>query len=255
LVYNPSTATSQQSNMASYFISDLHLSYKTPQRIQAFGEFMQQNSPKADAIYILGDLFEYWIGEDSVNATHSMPIVEIMKAASLNCPCYFLPGNRDFLITEQFKSLTGFSAIDDETVIDLYGQKTLILHGDSLCTDDLAHQAFRQSMICNKAWHAEFLKLDLAERMQQAEQARMQSNEHKASVSMEIMDVNQDSVVLCFEKHAVTQMIHGHTHRQNTHQHDTNNGAATRYVLGDWDKTSSVLIASESGIEITNQAI
>jgi len=241
--------------MSTYFISDLHLSAETPARFNAFSAFMQDASQKADAIYILGDLFEYWIGEDSIDVSHSRPIAEVMKQASADCPCFFLPGNRDFLVTEQFTKLTGFELIEDGTIIDLYGTPTLLLHGDALCTDDTAHQEFRRGMICNKAWQAEFLKLDLATRLEQAQKARMQSKEHKASVSMEIMDVNEDAVIDYFEQHRVSQMIHGHTHRQHIHTHGTSKGEAKRYVLGDWDKTDSVLIASESGLEIFNQAI
>lgn len=241
--------------MPTYFISDLHLSHSIPKRISALSDFFDSYGKKADAIYILGDLFEYWIGEDSIDATQSRVIVDIMKRASKHSPCFFLPGNRDFLITDAFHDLTGFTPIDDQTVIDLYGEKTLLLHGDALCTDDIEHQKFRQAMICNKTWHAQFLKLSLTERLAQAQAARMQSKDHKSSVSMEIMDVNQNSVVECFEQHKVTQMIHGHTHRQAIHQHNTNLGTASRYVLGDWDQTNSILIANESTLEITNQAI
>jgi len=237
--------------MHTYLISDLHLSPQRPDIASAFATFMTTKAHTADTLYILGDLFEYWIGDDAVSMVGADPILEMMKAVSSTTDCFFIAGNRDFLVREQFEHRSGFTVLADETVIDLYGEPTLLLHGDSLCTDDVKHQEFRATMTTNKAFCDQFLALPIPQRIEQAKQARMQSGEHKATITEGIMDVTDSAVEHTFAKYGVKQMIHGHTHRQNTHQHQGN----TRYVLGDWDKTSSIMTASVDGIKIDNTAI
>lgn len=237
--------------MHTYFISDLHLKPEQPHVIHAFSDFMLQQAPSAEKLYILGDLFEFWIGDDAAALLQAEPVLAMMKQVSAQIPCYFMAGNRDFLVRDAFSQMTGFEILPDETVIDLYGTPTLLLHGDSLCTDDLKHQEFRHAMMTNTDFCDQFLSLPIPKRIEQAKQARMQSHEHKSEVSMEIMDVTNEAVENAFIKHNVKQMIHGHTHRQNTHQHT--NG--TRYVLGDWHQTNSVLTASSKGLEIKNKNI
>lgn len=237
--------------MHSYLISDLHLTNERPDIAQAFSNFMLKQAPSADALYILGDLFEYWIGDDAANMVGAEPILALMKTVSLKTKCYFIAGNRDFLVREGFSQASGFTILPDETVVDLYGTPTLLLHGDSLCTDDVKHQEFRQTMTTNTQFCDYFLSLDIPQRIEQAKLARMRSSEHKSEISNGIMDVTTSSVDAAFEKHQVTQMIHGHTHRQNTHDHNSN----TRYVLGDWDKTSSIMTVTEETIEINNSAL
>ena len=242
--------------MHSYFISDLHLTPERPQITQAFFSFLQQISNEqmlADKLYILGDLFEFWIGDDAATMLGADPVLDAMGAISKKIDCYFIAGNRDFLVRNNFSERTGFTILQDETVVDLYGTKTLILHGDSLCTDDIAHQQFRQQMMTNTAFCDNFLNLPIPQRIEQAKLARMQSNEHKSQVSMGIMDVTESSVINAFAKHNVTQMIHGHTHRQATHHYKE--GALTRIVLGDWDKTSSIMRIDKQGFKIENFAI
>jgi len=241
--------------MHTYFISDLHLTPERPNTIQAFLRFLQQDAQHAEKLYILGDLFEFWIGDDAADLIGAMPILTAMKMLSENVECYFIAGNRDFLVREGFANQTGFSILADESIIDLYGTKTLILHGDSLCTDDIAHQQFRQAMVNNQAFCEGFLKLDIPQRIDKAKEARLQSKQHKSTISMEIMDVTQSSVIEAFEKHQVQQMIHGHTHRQNTHNHTTNLGDSVRYVLGDWHTSSSVMRADKNGSKIVNQPL
>ena len=241
--------------MHTYIISDLHLTPERPQIINAFFEFLSTQAISAERLYILGDLFEYWIGDDAGSMLGADPILDAMNAISEVVDCFFLAGNRDFLVRETFTQRTGFKILEDETVVDLYGKSTLLLHGDSLCTDDIAHQQFRNQMMTNTLFCDGFLKLSIPERIEQAKQARMQSNEHKSEVSMGIMDVTNTSVLQAFEEHAVLQMIHGHTHRQNTHHYETSNGNATRYVLGDWHSTNSILKVDQNGIEITNSPI
>ncbi len=239
----------------TYFISDLHLSPERPDVAAAFIGVLIDAAQSAEAIYLIGDLFEYWIGDDAAELLGATEILGAMQQTAQHIPCYFIAGNRDFLVGEEFSKKTGFKILEDETIIDLYGKPTLILHGDSLCTDDIAHQQFRQAMVTNLEWRTQFLQLAIPERIEQAKLARTQSQEHKSSVSMGIMDVTESSVLKAFKERGVTQMIHGHTHRQNCHDYSVDSIELKRYVLGDWDKTSSVLIANKDELNIVNQAI
>ena len=241
--------------MHTYIISDLHLTPERPQIIKAFFDFLANDAPTAERLYILGDLFEFWIGDDAGGILGADPVLDAMKAISQAVDCYFIAGNRDFLVRETFTERTGFKILNDETVIDLYGTKTLLLHGDSLCTEDLAHQQFRSQMMTNESFCDGFLQMNIAERIEQAKQARLQSNEHKSAISMGIMDVAESAVLESFAKHAVIQIIHGHTHRQNTHQYDIDGVQATRYVLGDWDTTSSIMRVDRNSISILNAPV
>ncbi len=240
-----------QAQMHTYFISDLHLTPERPHTIAAFSSFMQQQATSAKELYILGDLFEYWIGDDAAELVGAAPLLQLMKQISQKTDCFFIAGNRDFLVRESFTELTGFKILPDETVVDLYGTPTLLLHGDSLCTDDTKHQEFRKTMMTNRPFCDQFLSLPIPQRIEQAKQARLQSGEHKSTISMGIMDVTPQAVNSAFIRHNVGQMIHGHTHRQNTHDHDGN----TRYVLGDWDKTSSIMTVDSTGVRIDNHPI
>ncbi len=241
--------------MHTYIISDLHLTPERPRITKAFFSFLRDQAPLADQLYIIGDLFEFWIGEDAAELLGAAPVLDAMKAISRVTDCFFMPGNRDFLVRESFTERTGFTVLDDESIIDFYGVKTLLLHGDSLCTDDVAHQHFRQTMMTNREFCDGFLALDVPSRIEQAKQARIQSAQHKSEVSMGIMDVTEQAVLDAFTKYGVSQMIHGHTHRQNTHHYNVEGNVANRYVLGDWAETNSVMRIDASGIEITNQAI
>ncbi|MBT8114137.1 MAG: UDP-2,3-diacylglucosamine diphosphatase [Arenicella sp.] len=242
--------------MHSYFISDLHLSEQRPQVSQAFIKFLASDAAAAEQLFILGDLFEYWIGDDAASLVGAEPILQQMSRLAEQVPCHFIAGNRDFLVGEEFCKMSGFSIMPDESVIDLYGTPTLILHGDSLCIEDHEHQLFRQMIVTNEQWRDGFLALSIPERIEAAKQARMESQQHKSSISMEIMDVTESAVLDAFVSNDVRQMIHGHTHRQATHQYKLEgNGQATRHVLGDWSQTASILIADADGIKITNPPI
>jgi len=238
--------------MHTYLLSDLHLTPDRPKTIAAFLNFLKKDAMTAERIYILGDLFEYWIGDDAAEKLGASPLLKAMKKVGDKIDCYFIAGNRDFLVRDQFTELTGFKILPDETVVDLYGTPTLLLHGDSLCTDDHAHQAFRKDMVTNKEFCDEFLSLTIEQRIEKAKEARQKSKEHKSEISMGIMDVTQEAVLNAFEKHDVKQMIHGHTHRQNIHHYDNDR---VRYVLGDWDKTNSIMKVDQSGIKINNQKL
>jgi UDP-2,3-diacylglucosamine hydrolase len=241
--------------MHTYIISDLHLTPERPQISEAFFKFLANDAPSAERLYILGDLFEFWIGDDAGSLLGADPILDAMKAISQTVDCYFIAGNRDFLVRDTFTQRTGFKILSDESVIDLYGTKTLLLHGDSLCTDDIAHQQFRTQMMTNSEFCDGFLQLSIADRIEQAKQARLQSNQHKSEISTGIMDVTQAAVIASFAQHSVWQMIHGHTHRQNTHQYDIAGNLATRYVLGDWHNTSSIMRIDADSINIYNSTI
>ena len=237
--------------MHTYILSDLHLTPDRPKVIAAFLNFLRKQALSAERIYILGDLFEYWIGDDAAEKLGAAPLLQAMKKVGDQVDCYFIAGNRDFLVREKFTELTGFKILPDETVVDLYGTPTLLLHGDSLCTDDHAHQAFRKDIVTNRAFCDELLELSIDERLEKAKQARQKSNEHKAGISMGIMDVTQSAVEDAFQKYNVKQMIHGHTHRQNTHQHND----CVRYVLNDWHTTNSIMKIDDKGIKIKNQKV
>ena len=239
----------------TYLISDLHLKPERPDVIMAFLDFLQHGLVDAQNLYILGDLFEYWIGDDAANLIGAGLILKKMQQVARKIPCFFIAGNRDFLVGKEFSKRSGFQILPDETLLDLHGVKTLILHGDSLCTSDVAHQQFRQEITTNSDWQEEFLALPIKDRIKQAKIARAESNRHKSQISMGIMDVTEDAVLNAFKNTNVTQMIHGHTHRQNVHRYSIDHQQCTRYVLGDWDNTSSVMVISQNGIQIDNTKI
>jgi len=241
--------------MHTYFISDLHLTPERPELTAAFFAFMRDVAPSAERLYILGDLFEYWIGDDGASLIGADDILDVMRDTAKHVDCFFIAGNRDFLVRQGFSKRTGFTILPDETVIDLYGTPTLLLHGDSLCTDDIAHQEYRRKLMCNKLMCWLILRLPRAYRLKRAEFARAHSKSRQSGMDMAIMDVSESAVIDTFEQRNVTRMIHGHTHRQAIHDHTTKNGVAKRFVLGDWHSQNSVLTASKEGLVIDNQAI
>lgn len=229
--------------MTTLFISDLHLSPRRPQIAQTFMALLEGEARQADALYILGDLFEYWIGDDAAQTLGYLPVIQALRALSdSGVPVWFMRGNRDFLAGQRFARESGCRILPDPRVIDLYGEPVLLMHGDYLCTDDTEHQAFRQT-VDKRAWQEQFLGQSIEERMQLAEDARSQSRAHKDSVSMAIMDVNDAAVRDAFTQHGVRLMIHGHTHRPAIHDRDDPHGSR-RIVLGDWYEQSSILRAT-----------
>jgi len=241
--------------MHSYFVSDLHLKPEQPQVIDAFLRFLSEQGPTANQVYVLGDLFEYWIGDDAIEQIGAAPILSAMRELSQQVECFFIAGNRDFLVRKGFSEASGFTILPDESVIDLYGEPTLILHGDSLCTDDRKHQQFRTNFVTNPLVCDFLLSQPLKERLKLAQQARSQSQSNFNQMLNQIMDVTEHAVLDAFKKYQVQQMIHGHTHRQNTHGYQSQGETATRYVLGDWHTSSSILTACAEGISIENFAI
>ena len=230
------------------FISDLHLEDASPDRTEWLATFLTGPASEASALYILGDLFEFWIGDDALSSTAQHVAKALGNLGSAGVNCYFMHGNRDFLVGKKYASLAGLELLPEELVIDLYGTPTLLLHGDSLCTDDVESQALRRQ-VRNSDWQAGVLALSIEERLQMATRAREASKQHTSTSSMEIMDVNRQAVVEAFGRHGVLRMIHGHTHRPARHSVDLQNGTAERIVLSDWYDQGSFLRVSEDGIE------
>jgi UDP-2,3-diacylglucosamine hydrolase len=232
--------------MAVLFISDLHLSGERPAILGLFQSFLAGEAARAEALYILGDLFEAWLGDDAVTPD-SQPVLDGLKRLTgTGVPVYVMRGNRDFLLGERFARLTGCRLLADEHVIDLYGNPTLLLHGDTLCTDDVEYQQVR-AMVRSPAWQQAFLAKSIDERIRFAREARAKSREVTQNKAEEIMDVNAQAVGAALERHGVSRLIHGHTHRPAVHRHDLHGKAATRIVLGDWYSQSSVLRVDETG--------
>ena len=228
------------------FIADLHLSADRPDITAAFLRFLQEQAVKSEALYILGDLFEVWIGDDNPE-----PLLDTVATAlttlSRQLPIYFIHGNRDFVLRQAYASRAGMQLLPQQQVIDLYGTPTLIMHGDSLCTLDIAYQRFRKWW--NQPWWQWLLlKTPLPFRQAIAAKARRKSAANKACYAaqqqVQIMDVTPDEVTRVMAEAGVQKLIHGHTHRPAVHQIEVNGKPGERYVLGDWYSQSSYLTVS-----------
>lgn len=233
--------------MTTLFISDLHLTAARPAITQLFLDFLAGEARRAQALYILGDFFEYWIGDDAVEQAEYQPIIKALHAVwSAGTPIFLMHGNRDFLFGERFARASGCRLIADPTRIDLYGTPTLLMHGDTLCTDDVEYLAFR-AMARSERWQQEFLAKPLAERDAIARNYREESRRSTAQKAPEIMDVTQAAVVATLRQHGVRHLIHGHTHRPAEHVFDLDGATAHRIVLGDWYEEGSVLRCDPAG--------
>jgi len=235
--------------MTTLFISDLHLDDHRPLATELFEQFIAGEAMSAEAVYILGDLFEYWLGDDAPTATSARVADALKRLAGSGVSIYFMHGNRDFLLGASFARQCGMKLLPEAVVVDLYGTPTLLLHGDTLCTDDHAYQAAR-TMLRSTDWQQEFLSKSIADRMAFAADARSRSKAHQQDLSMDIMDVNQQSVRSAFEYHGVREMIHGHTHRPAIHRIRLEQGGGRRIVLGDWYQNGSVLRVSKATREL-----
>ena len=232
--------------MATLFVSDLHLDDARPHIVEDFEHFCAGEAHQADALYILGDLFEAYIGDDDDAALNARIAEALHGVADAGVPVHFIAGNRDFLLGEDYARRCGMGLLEDDTIIDLYGTPTLILHGDVLCTDDAAYLAFRRQ-VRDPACQAAFLARPLAERRAFAAQARDATRAHTSSTDMAIMDVNQQAVESALRQAGVTRMIHGHTHRPAIHDFTLDGRPAQRIVLGDWYEQGSVLRVDADG--------
>lgn len=227
--------------MTTLFIADLHLDAARPQITELFERYLAGDEARhADALYILGDLVEAWIGDDD-DAELPQRIAQATRALNdSGVPVYFMVGNRDFLLGEDFARRAGMTLLDDGTIHDLYGRPTLLMHGDVLCTDDVAYQTVRKQ-VRTPEWKANILAMPLAARRAFAAKAREDSRAHTGSTMETIMDVNADAVADAMRAVGVDRLIHGHTHRPAIHRFNVDGRAAERIVLGDWYEHGSVL--------------
>ena len=235
--------------MTTLFIADLHLCTEEPAITAGFLRFLAGEARQADALYILGDLFEAWIGDDDPNPLHHEIAAAIKAVVDSGVPCFFIHGNRDFLIGKRFACESGMTLLPEEKVLNLYGRRVLILHGDTLCTDDAGYQAFRAKV--HQRWlQTLFLALPLCIRKRVAARMRADSKAANRSKSLEIMDVNPHAVIAEMEKHHVQWLIHGHTHRPDVHPLTANGEPAFRVVLGAWHTEGSMVKVTPDDVEL-----
>jgi UDP-2,3-diacylglucosamine hydrolase len=236
--------------MSLLFVSDLHLDAGRPAATRCFEQFLASTSG-IDALYILGDLFETWIGDD-VATEHDRGVLDALRQrVDAGMTCAVVHGNRDFLLGSGFIAASGARLLGDETVLDLFGRPALLMHGDTLCTDDLAYQRYRR-WVHDPRLQTAFLALPGAVRRRVAEYARARSRAANAGKPPTIMDVNQETVVASMRRNGVNLLIHGHTHRPARHAIDLGGQSGERYVLGDWYTQGSALRWTAQGAEIVN---
>lgn len=219
--------------MATLFIADLHLSPDTPELNQAFRAFCLGPAAKAEALYILGDLFEAWAGDDLAGAFEKDVAAHLAGLASRGVPVFLMGGNRDFLMGSAFATQARCSLLGEHETLLLDGQATLLIHGDTLCTDDAPYQAFRQ-MVRAPAWQADFLAAPAEQRLAQVKAYRRQSETDKQAKAASIMDVNEAAVCELLRQHGYPRLIHGHTHRPARHDLNVDGHPCERWVLPDW---------------------
>ena len=239
--------------MAYCFISDLHLQESRPDITKAFLDFLDDTASKAEKLYILGDLFEAWIGDDDQNNFISEIQAALLKT-NKTTKIFFLHGNRDFLIGTKFASSSGFELLHDPTIEEMFGNNVLLMHGDLLCTEDRDYQAFRKTSRDPK-WQDEFLNKSIQERQEIALNLRTISKEATEIKKDEIMDVSTTEVIRIMEESSVNLLIHGHTHRPKSHKIKVNDQPAERIVLGDWDAYGWYIWMDSSSCELKNFSI
>ncbi len=227
------------------FTSDVHLHPERSAIQDIFSRLLLNTAPSADALYILGDLFEYWLGDDDLDSPYST-VLELLHKTSRLIPIYFIAGNRDFLAGNQFLKKSGCQLLSEYKIINLYGRNTLITHGDALCTDDTDYQNFRR-MVRNSKWINKVMQMPLAQRKTYFHSLRKESKAFNIVKSAEIMDVNQQEVECVMSEAHVDLLIHGHTHRPAIHHFQVDNVKMTRIVLGDWYEQGSVLYYFDNG--------
>jgi UDP-2,3-diacylglucosamine hydrolase len=231
------------------FVSDLHLAAERPPATQAFFSLLAGPARQADALYILGDLFEYWAGDDDLRDPFNASVAAALRGlADAGVPSHFLHGNRDFLVLGRFARAAGIRLIPDPTVVDLYGTRTVLMHGDTLCTDDKRYQAFRKRVRSRWLQRA-FLLTPLSFRRGLFERTRRVSELEKRVKTMDIMDVNAGAVAQAFREQRCTRMIHGHTHRPARHVHEVDGETRERWVLSDWYTMGQYLRVNGDGCE------
>lgn len=230
--------------MPILFVSDLHLTARRPATADLFLEFLSGPARQAGALYILGDLFDAWAGDDDLDDPFNRRVCAAL--AAVEADKFFVAGNRDFLLGERFGASSRLTLLPEATVIDLAGEPALVLHGDTLCTDDTDYLAFRQT-VRDERWRRDFLALPLAERKRQIEVLRQRSETAKDGKPHELMDANAEAIATAFRRHGVRRIIHGHTHRQARHEHMVDGCNCERWVLGDWHAAGNALACDDTG--------
>jgi UDP-2,3-diacylglucosamine hydrolase len=239
--------------VAALFISDLHIDDSRPAITEQFLSFLAAEARDAEALYILGDLFESWVGDDAADAAQSAAITGLHALTSQGVPCFVMHGNRDFLLAAQFCRMSGAQLLPDPLIVTLYGEPVLVTHGDALCTDDRAYQRLRAT-VRDADWQRQFLALSIASRRALAGAARVGSQAHTAAVEYAITDVNADSVAAALRGAGTATLLHGHTHRPAIHPLQVDGRPCTRIVLGDWYDQGSLLRWDRNGPELVSLA-
>jgi UDP-2,3-diacylglucosamine hydrolase len=230
-----STTTKAQPDPVALFVSDLHLQAALPRTVQAFLVFLREHAAKARQLYLLGDLFEYWAGDDDIDAPVNREVVDALRQiGDAGTEVFWIAGNRDFLVGDRFAAAAGLTLLPDPYVTTIGGRPLVLAHGDAQCTDDTAYMAFRKQ-VRDPQWQRDFLALPLAQRKQIIEGMRGESKAASRAKSYDIMDVNEGAIAGLFDASLAATMIHGHTHRPATHEYDSIAGMRVRHVLPDWD--------------------
>ncbi len=226
--------------MSRLFVSDVHLDADAPEAVEQFLAFLRTYAANAEALYILGDLFEVWVGDDETEAAKTTVRRALRSLTASGVACFILHGNRDFLLGRGFCDDTGCRMLPDPVITELDGERVLLTHGDALCTDDHSYQELR-SIVRNAPWQRRFLALSLADRELLANQARAGSRQHTARTIPKIMDVNPEAVASAFRVTGARRIIHGHTHRPGIHDMTVDGAPVQRIVLGAWYEQGSYL--------------
>jgi len=237
----------------TYFIADLHLAQNRPDITACFLRFLKNEAIQAQSLYILGDLFEAWIGDDDDSAYLATVAKALTTLSSFGTDIYYIHGNRDFLLGKRFAQISAMTLLPEVDLIDLYGQNVVIMHGDTLCTRDIAYQNFRKKSR-SWWWQAMIKSLPLFVRKKIAANYRKKSAAATATKSQDIMDVTPDEVVNCLENYQSQLLIHGHTHRPAIHELKANKKEAQRIVLGDWYEQGAWLKVTPTSMELLNHA-
>jgi len=236
--------------MTTLFVSDLHLDASRPRITRLFAEFVRDEASHANALYILGDMFEAWIGDDADDDTGDEVAAALAALHARGVPSFFIHGNRDFLLGDAYARRARMTLLPDASVVEIEGEPTLLMHGDTLCTDDAPYQAFRAQAHA-PAWQRAFLVRPLDERRAFAAQARAESQRYTRSIGDAITDVNAAAVASTLRTHGVRRLIHGHTHRPAQHRFELDGMPVERIVLGDWYEQGSVLRCDAGACRLT----
>jgi UDP-2,3-diacylglucosamine hydrolase len=235
--------------LAALFISDLHIDASRPAIAEQFLKFLGTEAKDADALYILGDLFESWVGDDAADTVQAAAIAGLHALTSHGVPCFVMHGNRDFLLAAEFCRMSGALLLPDPLIVTLYGEPVLVMHGDALCSDDHAYQRLRAT-VRETGWQRQFLALSIASRRALAGAARVGSQAHTSTMEYAITDVSAGSVAVVLRRSGAATLLHGHTHRPAIHALTVDGRPCTRIVLGDWYDQGSLLRWDRHGPEL-----